>query len=354
MKKKRIYFITSSIIQILLSLYSFFNAETIRQTIINNAQSLYGNLSDKVISTFSNTSIIPAMSGVCTILGLVILIIAIKDKLSSKKTLVLILSIASILCSIQDLIIVLMIVNIILILKTKKTKESVRKNTNKKITVLDRCDLSNKCLVSGIIVAAVYFLLMLFPDILPIPKGYLKAIIVHLFILIVCLVLFKDHLKRDFYAFRVNFKSYMSYIFPKLGIMYLFYISANIIASVVLKLGNSVNQQNIEAMPFWFTIPLAVVWAPIVEEIVFRGCFRRLIKNDKVFVIVSALIFGMVHTMSEASLISFVFLTIPYSILGGFLAYIYTKTNNICSNMFCHSFHNALAMGILLLSSLLG
>ena len=92
-------------------------------------------------------------------------------------------------------------------------------------------------------------------------------------------------------------------------------------------------------------IPLAVIYAPIVEESLFRGCLRRFFKNDKVFIIISAISFGLLHTIfSEPNLYNAIVMGIPYMAIGGFLAYLYTKTNNMCTNMAFHAFHNAIVM----------
>ena len=42
-------------------------------------------------------------------------------------------------------------------------------------------------------------------------------------------------------------------------------------------------------------------------------------------------------------------MAIPYATIGGFLAYLYVKTNNICTNMAFHCFHNSVAMIISIL-----
>ena len=42
-------------------------------------------------------------------------------------------------------------------------------------------------------------------------------------------------------------------------------------------------------------------------------------------------------------------MTLPYASLGGILAYVYTKTNNICSSMFIHMLHNTIAIFIMIL-----
>lgn len=100
----------------------------------------------------------------------------------------------------------------------------------------------------------------------------------------------------------------------------------------------------LESMPQWFVIPAAVLWAPIVEELIFRGSLRRFIKNEKLFMVISAVIFGLMHTMVEATLINVFVMAIPYMILGSFFAYVYVKTDNICNSILAHAFQNAVGM----------
>ena len=48
----------------------------------------------------------------------------------------------------------------------------------------------------------------------------------------------------------------------------------------------------------WLMVLTGVVFAPVVEELVFRGAVRKVIKNKWVFVIVSGLLFGLVHVLN--------------------------------------------------------
>ena len=112
----------------------------------------------------------------------------------------------------------------------------------------------------------------------------------------------------------------------------------------------SENQKTVEALPIWYSLPLAVIYAPIVEETLFRGCIRRFVKNDKLFIFISGLAFGLLHTVfSEVNLYDAIIQSIPYATIGCFLAYLYVKTNNICTNMAFHCFHNSMAMILLIL-----
>ena len=81
----------------------------------------------------------------------------------------------------------------------------------------------------------------------------------------------------------------------------------------------------------------------IVEESVFRGTIRRFIKNDVVFILLSAVVFGAIHTVHETTVLNKIIMTIPYATLGGFLAYIYAKSENIMTNIFAHFLQNTIA-----------
>ena len=81
-----------------------------------------------------------------------------------------------------------------------------------------------------------------------------------------------------------------------------------------------------------------IIYAPIVEEIVFRKTIREIIPFKWPFIIISGLIFGYLHIAGMESGSLFI---IPYAALGSTFAYIYTKTNSIFSSITMHSVHNS-------------
>ena len=135
----------------------------------------------------------------------------------------------------------------------------------------------------------------------------------------------------------------MRFIMPKIGIAYIFLFTASLISMLVTKSGTSVNQQNLESLPMLYTVFAAVLYAPIVEEVIFRGVIRRIIKNDTIFIVLSATIFGVLHTIGESSIFNIIFMSLPYVSLGAYLAYIYTRTNNIFSNITSHAIFNTIS-----------
>ena len=163
------------------------------------------------------------------------------------------------------------------------------------------------------------------------------------FLFILSIVAFKDKLLKDFKLFKDNSKAYIKYVVPRLCIMYIVFIISRFVTMMITNEGKSVNQSSIESLPLWFSIIFGVCWAPIVEELVFRGAIRRFIKNNALFVLISAFIFGIIHTIGEPTMLNIFVMAIPYSILGCFLAYIYSKTDNLTNNILVHLLHNVFA-----------
>ena len=91
----------------------------------------------------------------------------------------------------------------------------------------------------------------------------------------------------------------------------------------------------------------AVVLAPIVEELIFRGCLYRFLKSQTTLLpaqIASGLLFSMIHW----NLLSF----LPLVLIGIFLARVYEKTGSILVAIWFHAFFNAFSLGILFITSL--
>lgn len=103
-----------------------------------------------------------------------------------------------------------------------------------------------------------------------------------------------------------------------------------------------------------FTFFLTIVFAPIVEEIIFRGVIFQQLKqwvSVNMAIILSALSFGFLHIF-QALLVGewkeWIFL-FPYSLIGIFFAYAYTKTNSIYTSIIMHMITNLIASLLVLL-----
>lgn len=170
---------------------------------------------------------------------------------------------------------------------------------------------------------------------------WIKLISVYL-VQIVCLSLpFMKNLKRDIKAFWINKKQYFSQIIKTLSIIVLCYIPVALVLK--LTIGEPTNQTIIKDLPIAFTLVLSTIVAPFCEEIMFRGFLRKVFKNDKVFIIISALIFGIIHCLyREQNWLMYLHI-VPYTIMGVGFAKIYAKTDNIFTNMSIHFIWNIIA-----------
>ena len=175
----------------------------------------------------------------------------------------------------------------------------------------------------------------------------LQKIIVSLtaeFILIIVIILiYRKKITCDLKQFRkIHFSNYIKYWFLTLGIM----LISNIIISMITSIDTSTNQEAIvatfEKSPI-YTCILTMIFAPILEELVFRLSFRKMFKTDILFIIISGLFFGFMHVSSPSSIAEILYI-IPYSIPGFIFAYTLTKSDNIFVPIGLHFIHNSAMM----------
>lgn len=139
-----------------------------------------------------------------------------------------------------------------------------------------------------------------------------------------------------------------------IGITYGLSIVSNLV--VMLFLGNessggSANQQLFNA--YFSNGPLlmivqAVIFAPILEELLFRGIIFRTLRdvNKKMALFVSALLFGLLHVYAgllSGDMTQWIYM-IPYVAMGYAFGYAYEKRGNICVPMMIHMLNNTIAI----------
>lgn len=95
----------------------------------------------------------------------------------------------------------------------------------------------------------------------------------------------------------------------------------------------------------------ASLFAPFLEEMLFRKSFGDIFKNKKIMVIASGLVFGLLHVIFSMQTPYDLLYVIPYGLLGSSFAYMIYKKDNVFIPMFFHMLHNG---ALTLLSILLG
>lgn len=243
---------------------------------------------------------------------------------------------------------------------------------------------------------------------------FISSFIVAILISFIYFDLLKEDLKKIKEKCDNKFVNYLkNIIIGFLCLLAVKYISAIVVTVISTILGVEVstsdNQAVIEKMvnnlPLLITLS-ASFFAPVSEEVLFRGGIRKLMNNKGVFITVSGLIFGLMHVTDNIVFILEILLigiivnyalnnksndrlvklsviaivlslilsgiiyyfefgnlimkitslnineiinSISYIAMGMYLAYIYAKENNIYINIGVHSLNNILSMIVLLL-----
>lgn len=190
-------------------------------------------------------------------------------------------------------------------------------------------------------------------NITPVIENYL-TLFSDTFLFVVLALMYYRELKNGIIAFKKNFNRLFETSFKYWLLGFIGMVVSNGLIAVLFPSATPGNEQSVQSMidvtPFLMLI-CAGVLAPIIEEITFRQAFKDVFKNGKIFVLVSGIVFGLLHVIfAYTSLIDFIYV-IPYSLLGISLAYMVYKTDNICSSILMHMIHNSL---IIILSILTG
>ena len=168
---------------------------------------------------------------------------------------------------------------------------------------------------------------------------------------ILILFIYHEKLIKDFKEyfdnkFGDNFGESLKYW----GTGFIIMIVSNLIISLITNGKLATNEEAVREMIKISPIIMAFevsIYAPIVEELLFRDSIKKITNHKYIYPILSGLIFGFLHVITSIdSLVSLLYL-IPYSALGIAFACLYRKTDNIFSSIIVHSIHNTYALLLL-------
>ena len=150
--------------------------------------------------------------------------------------------------------------------------------------------------------------------------------------------------------FKKNKKQYipLAIKYWVMGFIYMF-ISNLLINTVILKNispNEAANREILNAYRYYAIISTAI-FAPIIEETIFRLDFKGLFKTKNSFIFFTGILFGAMHLFASTSLIELIYI-IPYSCLGIAFSKIYAETDNIIPSIMMHIIHNSLTLFIIL------
>lgn len=203
--------------------------------------------------------------------------------------------------------------------------------------------------VLSIAVLLLYSFQNLIPGIGNLPRPL--AWIIYLAFVPAAVSLYFPRLRADIKLFLHSFGEYWSFFWPFFIKFLLIYLVVSMSISMVVQ-EQAVNQTVLGQMSPAFLIPSVLLYAPLVEETIFRGFLRRLIRDDYGFIAISAFFFGLIHVMIPGlPAVQYLYL-IVYGLTGGFFALLYVKTNNIFVSIMGHFCFNLLVLTSMLFTVL--
>lgn len=165
---------------------------------------------------------------------------------------------------------------------------------------------------------------------------------------IISLILIKK-LNKDVADIKKNHKEYFSKYFKYWLISVAVMMFSNLLIGLINSGDIASNEKAIRDMfkisPFYIFFS-SVIYAPIVEEFVFRQGIRNIIPNKILFILVSGLIFGGLHVISGYSSPIDLLYLIPYSAPGIAFAYILADSDNILISTGLHFMHNGILVAM--------
>lgn len=213
----------------------------------------------------------------------------------------------------------------------------------------------------GILAILVYFILPMF-ETLPFSLMGMDTASLPLFVKIIYMIAFETvlmgiivlifypKLKRDWNDMKENHMNYYSKYFKYWLFALMVMMVSNLLIMTFTQNQIASNEQAVQELfdisPIYIFFS-AVIFAPVVEELVFRQGIRNIIPNQLAFIIVSGLVFGGLHVINgEMQSVSELLYLIPYCTPGIVFAYILAKTDNIFVSMGLHFMHNGLLIAL--------
>ena len=169
------------------------------------------------------------------------------------------------------------------------------------------------------------------------------SILKYLIFPILLFIIYKDELIENLKRFKNKVLDYLPNIITPYFMGFMVMLISNMCLIYILRLGQAANEQQLNELSEMYPVYVFVASCfigPFIEEIVFRFCLRKIIRNDKLFIILSGVIFGLLHVLFNMNGILDLLFVIPYGSLGCAFAYMYVKTDNIWTTISVHTLHN--------------
>lgn len=178
------------------------------------------------------------------------------------------------------------------------------------------------------------------------------------YLIYLCLIIFcsRKELIKGWRTFSNNLKKSVSMIFKSFGLILIVNFVLSVLVSIIFKTNGSINQQSIESQTHLYPsllLFITCVFAPVVEECVFRGSvlhYFQSLKWNKIGLVLSSLLFGFIHVMDTLlfggfSEIGYWFV---YTMIGMVLGSSYQRSHSLIVCILIHALNNFIACMLLL------
>ena len=173
-------------------------------------------------------------------------------------------------------------------------------------------------------------------------------------LIIITFLIFRKDMIRDiknyFKNFLDNFELSFKYYLLGLGIM----IVSNLLIAAFITGANANNEEMVRNLinlyPIYMVFSVAI-YAPFIEETIFRKCIKNIVVNNKknnivkyLYIFISGFIFAIMHIIGVAEgALDYAYI-VPYLALGAAFAALYYRTDNIFHTIIIHAMHNTVAI----------
>ena len=161
--------------------------------------------------------------------------------------------------------------------------------------------------------------------------------------LVILFIKYHKYLIEKWKDFWVNRKKYSSIAFKLWGIGFALMLVVNQILNRIVN-GVGANEETVQALlesePILAFIA-TTLFAPFIEELIYRKSLQDCFKNTTLYIIISGLIFGLIHVIGSSNPLDYLFI-ISYGLFGACFAKILSETDNIYSTIMVHMFHNGI------------
>lgn len=171
------------------------------------------------------------------------------------------------------------------------------------------------------------------------------------------MIIYNKKISKDFKDMKENsikyFNKYIKYWLIGLFIMMVSNLFINLIVTNDIPSNEQAIRETFNISPLYIFFS-AVIYAPIVEELIFRQSIKNIFHNKWLFIIISGLLFGSMHVFGDFKNITDLLYIIPYSTPGIIFAYMLEDSDNICVPMSFHFIHNGILISLQFILLLFG